>query len=77
MNVQVASGCIKKWYETIEIVSRCNSEVLIKKRVAPMPLPWMDETRTSKSCIRTAFFGDQGDPKRPPILEDLRRSDLT
>ena len=57
MNVQVASGCIKKWYETIEIVSRCNSEVLIKKWVAPMPLPWMDETRTSKSCIRTAFSG--------------------
>ena len=54
MNVQVASGCIKKWYETIEGVSRCNSEVILPQWVAAMPLPVGDETRTSKSCIRTA-----------------------
>jgi hypothetical protein len=56
-NVQVASGCIKNWYEFSEGVSRCHCKVLMPQRLATMPRPVMDETRTSKSCITRASLG--------------------
>ena len=67
-NVQSASGCIKNWYELRVGVSRCYSEVLLRQRIAEMPLLVVDEARTSKSCIKNGpFGGGHGDPKRPPI----------
>jgi hypothetical protein len=30
-----------------------------------------------EKLYRNGLFGDQADPKRPPILEDVRRHDLT
>jgi hypothetical protein len=53
-NVQIASGCIKNWYGLRVGVSRCYSEVLLRQRIAAMPL---DETRTLKSCIKNGPFG--------------------
>jgi hypothetical protein len=66
-NVQLASGCIKNWYESSEGVSRYYCEVLLQQRIAAMPLLVVDETRTSKSCIKNVkndLFGGHGDPKR-------------
>ena len=57
MNVQVASGCIKKWYESTLGVSRCRSEILVRQGIAAMALAVVDETTTSKSGIKTAFLG--------------------
>jgi hypothetical protein len=54
MNVQIASGCIKNWYESSEGVSRCQCEVLLWQRIAAMPLPVADEARTLKSGISAA-----------------------
>jgi hypothetical protein len=56
-NVQIASGCIKNWYELRVGVSRCYCEVILRQRIAAMPLPVVDETRTSKSCIKNGPFG--------------------
>src|SRR5258706_2973495 len=55
-NVQIASGCIKNWYELRVGVSRCYAEVLLRQRLAAMPLPVVDETRTSQSCIKNGAF---------------------
>ena len=57
MNVQIASGCIKNWYELRVGVSRCYSKVLLQQRIVAMPRPVLNETRTSKSCIKTACLG--------------------
>ena len=66
-NVQIASGCIRKWYESSEGVSRCYCEVHLQQRIAAMPLPVVDETRTSKSCIKNDLFGG---PRRSETAAD-------
>ena len=71
MNVQVASGCIKKWYESTLGVSRCHSEVLVRQGNAAMPLAVVDETTTSKSGIKTAFLGIFPNASTP-LFGDLR-----
>ena len=38
--------------------------------------PWVTNEDLEK-LYQNGLFEDQGDPKRPPILEDLRRRDLT
>jgi hypothetical protein len=57
MNVQVVSGCIKKWYETIEGVSRSYSEVLVRQWVAAMPLAVDGRNEDLEKLYQNGLFG--------------------
>jgi hypothetical protein len=56
-NVQIASGCIKNWCESSEGVSRRDSEVIVRQRVAAMLLPKEVKNEELESCIKTAWLG--------------------
>lgn len=66
-NVQIASRCIRNWYESSAGVSRRQYEVLMPQRIATMPLPVEWRYGDIQSCIRTDYLGASAIQKRPPI----------